>query len=61
MSNYFGPSLVDVVSGIVSILATIVLLRFWQPKTMWRFPEEAPLAEGRATLRPREALLAWMP
>ena len=40
ISNHFGPSLVDIGAALVSIAATYVLLRFWQPKTLWRFPHE---------------------
>ena len=37
VSNYHGPWLVGTISGICSILALIILLRFWQPKVEWRF------------------------
>ncbi len=63
VSNFSGPSLVDVISGIVSIVATVMLLRFWQPKSNWRFPDErdeAPVAAGKA-LEAKEALIAWLP
>ncbi|MGL4464638.1 MAG: L-lactate permease, partial [Planctomycetia bacterium] len=30
-SNYHGPTLVDVVGGVGSLVATAVFLRFWQP------------------------------
>ncbi|NUO80783.1 L-lactate permease [candidate division KSB1 bacterium] len=66
VSNYHGPWVVDIAGAIVSILALVLLLRFWQPRTLWRFPEEeafaSPLAQ-RARRAPshREALLAWLP
>jgi lactate permease len=31
---------VDIVSSIVSMVATVALLRFWQPPNTWRFPGE---------------------
>ena len=40
VSNYHGPWLVDVMSSVVSMLALVVLLRFWQPRTVWRFEHE---------------------
>jgi lactate permease len=40
ISNHFGPSLVDIGAALVSIGATYLLLRFWQPRTLWRFPDE---------------------
>jgi lactate permease len=46
VSNYFGPSLVDIAGSIVSILSLLVLLRCWQPKTTWSFAHES--AEERA-------------
>jgi len=40
VSNFHGPWLVDVVAAIVSIAALATFLRFWQPKRIWRFPDE---------------------
>src|SRR3989338_7384130 len=70
VSNYYGPTLVDIIAAMVSILSLVTLLRFWQPRTIWRFPGEVgnsppgkasgavaldvPVARG-------EALRAWMP
>jgi len=62
VSNYFGPSLVDIVAAIVSIAATYALLKFWQPKTIWRFPEERETAHAVIKKHSSgEAFLAWMP
>ncbi|MGB8977432.1 MAG: lactate permease LctP family transporter [Terriglobales bacterium] len=36
-SNYVDSNLVDIMGGVVSIIATIVFLRFWKPKKIWRF------------------------
>ncbi|MBN2578771.1 MAG: L-lactate permease [Pirellulales bacterium] len=41
-SNFHGPTLVDVFGGVGSMAILIVFLRFWQPKEIWRFPEESP-------------------
>ena len=35
VSNLHGPWLVDIIAGACSIAATVVLLRFWRPKTKW--------------------------
>jgi lactate permease len=40
VSNFYGPSLVDIASAISSIFFLILLLRFWQPRTIWRFSHE---------------------
>jgi lactate permease len=45
VSNLHGPWLVDIVASIASILALVVLLRFWQPKEIWRFAHDPPLEE----------------
>jgi len=39
-ANYLGPSLPDVLAGIGSILSLLILLRFWKPRNVWRFPGE---------------------
>ncbi len=41
VSNYFGPSLVDIAGSIVSMAALVILLKFWQPKTTWSFEHES--------------------
>lgn len=65
VSNYHGPWVVDIASAIVSILSLVLLLRFWQPRSVWRFADEREKAAGvdPASLQPssREAIMAWMP
>ena len=39
-ANYVNPMLPDVISGLVSIISLMVLLKYWKPKTIWRFKEE---------------------
>ena len=62
MSNFHGPSLVDIVAAIACIGALYILLKVWQPKNIWRFPEErdtpqvASKAHGFGA-----AFMAWMP
>ncbi len=36
-SNYVDSNLVDIMGGVVSIIATLAFLRFWKPKKIWRF------------------------
>jgi lactate permease len=55
VSNFHGPWLVDIVASMVSILSLVVLLRFWQPKEMWRFDDDPPVEEERAAARRRPA------
>jgi lactate permease len=66
VSNHFGPSLVDIAGSIVSILALLVLLRFWQPRTTWSFEHEtdeerAAEAAARPAHTPGRAFRALMP
>jgi lactate permease len=36
-SNYVDGNLVDIMGGVVSIVAVLIFLRFWKPKKIWRF------------------------
>lgn len=60
-SNYMTPMLPDIMSALVSIIALVILLRVWKPKTIWRFADEPP-----ATLKVKRhtagaILKAWSP
>jgi lactate permease len=39
-SNYVDSNLVDIMGGVVSMVATVAFLRFWKPKRIWRFDYE---------------------
>ena len=39
-SNYLGPALPDILAGLGSIVCLLLFLRWWQPATLWRFPDE---------------------
>src|SRR5216684_2828121 len=39
-SNIVDSNLVDIASGVVSLLATLLFLRFWRPKSVWTFEED---------------------
>ena len=41
VASFLGPMLPDILSAVVSISALVILLRFWQPKNVWRFPHES--------------------
>jgi lactate permease len=68
ISNYFGPTLVDIGGSLVSMLAMVILLRFWQPKTIWSFEHESEAERAaEAAARPEhtqatafKAFLPWI-
>ncbi|MCA1731462.1 MAG: lactate permease LctP family transporter [Actinobacteria bacterium] len=39
-ANFLGPILVDVLAALVCLAALVLLLRVWQPATIWRFEDE---------------------
>src|SRR6185312_15803160 len=62
-ANYHGPWLVDVAGGVVSLVCLAVFLRFWQPRDIWRFPDETPVAVEPPTRSHsrRQVIAAWVP
>src|SRR5688572_1649649 len=61
-SNYIGPMLPDVLAGIASIFCLMILVKYWKPKSIWRFKEE-PQQTIESTLKysRAEVLRAWSP
>jgi len=61
--NYLDVGLVDIVAGVVSLVALALFLTRWRPKRVWRFPEEseAPSAQGLPAPGPRQVFIAWLP
>jgi lactate permease len=52
-SNYVDSNLVDIMGGVVSIIALLVFLRFWKPKKIWRFDYDdkpVPVLSTTATI-----------
>jgi lactate permease len=76
-SNFIDSNLVDIAGGLVSLVSTVIFLRLWQPRRIWRFdddpaPEASIEAAGAVALtdvRPRvlnsrspgRVARAWMP
>lgn len=61
-SNFIGPALPDVIAGIGSIVSLILLLKFWKPKNIWRFPNEpAPTINVDIKYTTGEIIRAWSP
>lgn len=62
VSNYHGPWLVDIASAVVSIVALVVLLRFWQPaRELQTTANGGASAESRASSTQRSGFRPWLP
>lgn len=64
VSNYHGPWLVDIFASIASIISLIVLLKFWQPKTIWELPvaeDTVPIDKEPVVVKKKEMIRAWTP
>jgi lactate permease len=60
-SNLHGPTLVDVIGGLGSLVALAAFLRVWQPAEVWRFPDSPPPTTQGEPLTRRQIVHAWMP
>ena len=61
-SNYLGPMLPDIIASLFSLICTVILLKVWKPKNVWRFPSEKE--EKIATFKKYtsgQILKAWSP
>ena len=60
-SNFHGPTLPDIMSALITIVALVLLLRVWKPARIWRFAgESASVLEG-APPSAGVVLRAWGP
>lgn len=54
-SNFLGPELPDILSALVSLFSLAIFLKFWKPKTTFRFRSEKAAHEvASASAEPRE-------
>lgn len=65
-SNFLGPELPDITAAIASIICLTVLLKFWQPKHIFRFDQTETAAETENSIevkhyRPAQIAKAWAP
>jgi lactate permease len=59
VSNFNGPSLVDVVASLCSLGATALLLKIWKPKQIW--PMEGAHQGGATSFANGQVAMAWLP
>jgi lactate permease len=67
-ANYMDSNLVDIAAGVISLVATMLFLRVWKPKRIWRFADEreedaAKLARNDAVKHYSAGQIAkaWLP
>jgi len=61
-ANYMGPMLPDVLAGLASILSLMILLKYWKPKSIWKFqeePEQSLVVKNQYSKQ--EVFRAWAP
>jgi lactate permease len=63
-ANHMDSNLVDIAAGVVSLVVTMLFLRVWQPKRIWRFADETSPTSARVSTQHytgRQIAKAWMP
>ncbi|PKQ45374.1 L-lactate permease [Confluentibacter flavum] len=61
-SNFIGPELPDIIAGVGSIVSLVIFLKYWKPKSIWRFSDEALPDEKRKVFYSKlELMKAWSP
>jgi lactate permease len=62
-SNFIGPELPDVLSALVSLFVTAIFLKFWKPKTIFRFKSETETGkvETNHSFTGGQVFKAWSP
>lgn len=65
-ANHMDSNLVDIAAGVVSLLVTLLFLRVWQPRNIWRFADESVGDASSARdlterYSARQIARAWMP
>jgi len=62
VANYLGPLLPSLLAGLASIICLMVLLKYWKPKSIWRFTDEPPqLSDNTKKYSTGEIIRAWSP
>ncbi len=61
-ASYLGPYLPDIISSLASMVALVLLLRVWHPKTIWTFDHEPEFAgTTQHQYAPSAVFRAWAP
>src|SRR5208282_5801261 len=60
-ANHMDSNLVDIMSGAVSMICTLIFLKLWKPKRIWRFPDEPAATAAKHTYTTGQVMRAWLP
>ena len=60
-ANFHGPTLPDIMSALATIVGLLVLLRYWQPSTIFRFAEDPAVSTDGPGYPGKVILRAWGP
>jgi lactate permease len=63
VSNFHGPTLVDIISSLSSMAAVTIFLMMWHPKRVWGLNghDETIDARGTHSYTSKQVIQAWMP
>ena len=61
-ASFIGPYLPDIIASLATLAALVILLKFWQPKTVWTFDHE-PESKGKEShdYTGGQVFRAWAP
>ncbi|MDZ5650338.1 lactate permease LctP family transporter [Nitrospirillum sp. BR 11828] len=61
-SNHIGAELPDIISALISLVCLTVFLKFWRPKTVFRFKDQETAVErGAHAYTAGQVIKAWSP
>src|SRR5437667_524418 len=60
-SNFQDSALVDIVGGMVTLVALALFFKVWKPEMVWRYPTEAATKDKPHTHSSLQVLHAWSP
>jgi lactate permease len=61
VASHLGPYLPDLLASLAAMAALMILLRFWRPRTLFRFDHDAPAEEGAHSYTRAQVVRAWSP
>jgi lactate permease len=61
VASHMGPYLPDLLASLAAMAALVALLRFWRPRTVFRFDHEAHAEAEARRYSGKEILRAWLP